>query len=79
MDGSISGVAGWRFTTYYNMLQKSSRCCGCWAMCDSHGVVPYGWLTRRWQCDGSRLRGEIPKFGSLAMVAGRAMLKAAQP
>ena len=34
MDGSISGVAGWRFTTYYNMLQKSGRCCGCWVMCD---------------------------------------------
>ena len=34
MEGSISGVAGWRFTTYYNMWQKSSRCCGGWAMCD---------------------------------------------
>ena len=27
MDGSISGVAGWRFTTYYNMWQNSRPIC----------------------------------------------------
>ena len=33
MEGSVSGVAGWCFTTYYNMLQKFGGCCGGWAMC----------------------------------------------
>ena len=48
-------------------------------------IVRFQWGRAPWMVDKAmavrrrRLRGEIAKFGSLEMVAGRAMLKAAQP